>query len=588
MEFILVTWLQIITGIMSIVGWAFDHIIGFALDNKKFSESCKGSDMGCLGPTISTLWRFIRDLGNIVIVFSMLYLAIRTILDGEGFADKKKLANVLLAAVLINFSLLFTKAAFTISNEVALEIRQQIKFNAEETTAGNTADTSSPAGAGAHKTSLSEGIARTLGIPKTINYISDEGLGGSKNLNDYQGIQFQYMLVLTFSVIGVSFILVAGAAMLLYRFIVFIFLMILAPLGLVCFFIPWLKKHGDKWVDMVKALTLLAPVYFLSFYVSMLLLSQIVALGTVKTEGFMADLVQMVMQVILIFLPVKASAAGGEFIGNVGKWTEGKIRSMRAAPQKAALWGARKSGQVAASGLAQTGRYLGGNLGSRIVGGSANTKKKLQAMARDGNIAQRAWAKSRLRTAEGLQNRTYDFRNVGGVGKKLGIGTGIKNWEGAVKDRKETLEKKQKDDMKRYGYDKMGDSDAAKLEVVARTAERDAQEVALAQHKRAYSASVRSGASQDILDDLKDKIVVAQTQVENKEEELGRQKNIGMQKHYEKMEQRWRNRMTPVRRAALEKMKKEMEKKFKEDGKSKKNRNSSPPPTPPPTPPPGP
>lgn len=579
MQFFLKTWLQVITGLMAVAGWMFDQITGFAIDNNKFASTCPANQPGCLGPVISTLWSFVRDIGNIVIVFSLLYLAIRTIIEGDGFADKKKLTGVLLAAILINFSLLFTKAAFTISNSIAVEIKNQITFVGEAPLSGGVADTSGPAAT--NKTSLSEGIARTLGIPKTINYISDESLGTNRNLNDYQGIQFQYMLMLTFSVVGVGFILLAGALMLLYRFVMFIFLMILAPIGLACFLIPFLKKYGDQWVDKVKGLTLLAPVYFLSFYISMMLLSQIVALGTVPTGGFVGVLVQMATQVILIvgtllatiMLPVKVAAAGNEFISNVGKWTDGKIRSM---PRFAG----RQAGRLAAGGAARTGRLAGVGAAGLMSGGFTFNKDKrkanleeLQRLARDGNAVQRAYAKSRLGTAEGLKNRTYDLRNVGGFGKKMGIGDGIKNWDDTVKAKKEKLEKKQKEEMKRYGYDKAGDNPVERQKLEEKTALRDNGVQDVKQKQQAFNTAMASGnvAAQQA---ARINLELAKADLKNAELQLGMQKNIGMRKHFEKMEKKWRNKMTPTRYAALAKMRADMEKKFKEDGKKKKSNNS--------------
>jgi hypothetical protein len=429
----------------------------------------------------------------------MLYLAIRTILDGEGFADKSKLANVLLAAILINFSLFATKAAFTISNSVATEIKSKIVINE---TGGVAAGATTTASTNAH--SLSAGIARTLGIPKTVEYISDESLGGSKNLSDYQAIQFQYMLMLTFSVIGVGFILVAGALMLLYRFIMFIFLIILAPIGLVCFFIPWLKKYGQEWVDKVKALTLMAPVYFLSFYVSMLLLSQVVALGNVTTGGFVAALVQMATQTLLIagtlfatiMLPIKVSSAGGEFIGNMGKWTEGKFRSLGKAPQQAALWGARKSGEYTARGVGRIGRSTIGKGADRFLKNNEWLKRNVTEAGIGGAVARGV-----ARRAGDLATSSFDPRSVkiGGkaIGEKMGIGKPTKGQEDGYRG---VATAKAKDIKKRFDSDMkiFGDAYEAKEKESRReNAKRASTEVDAAKNKIIQMQI--SGANQDDL-----------------------------------------------------------------------------------------
>lgn len=573
-EWILTRWLQIITGVLTVAGEVFDKIVTFALDNSKFMID--GPDG--LGGTIELLWRFVRDIANIVIVFSMLYLAIRTIIEGEGFADKKKLASVLLAAILINFSLFFTRLALTISNDVALSIRNQIHFNASTgtPTGANVADTSLGDAQNGRQSTLSEGIVHTLGIPKTINYISNESVK-SGSLIDYQGVQFQYLLMLTFSVIGVSVILVGGALILLYRFIAFIFLMIGAPFGLVALFIPWLKQHGDKWFNMVKALTFLAPVYFLSFYVSMMLLSQIVKLGTVAQAGsnanFMAVLVQMAVQTILIvgtlivtiLFPVKVSAAGGQFIGKVGNWAQGRIRNI---PK----WTGQTAARAALSGSARVQRQVLGRMGSRLLSGNEKTKKDLQEAARGTGMAS-VIARARLRSSEGLKNRTYDLRNVGGMGKKLGVGEGIDSWQKKVTERnkkaQERLEAKRKAETERYGYDKVkaSEQEITRLQEVRNT---QSEEVKKAEQK--LKDAINANASASVREQLGKDLAEARKQLEKDELEVGRAVNKGIDDQFKKMKARWSNNMTAARRAALKKMEEEMEKKFKADGKAKKKK----------------
>ena len=58
---------------------------------------------------LNTAWRTFRDLGNIFIVFALLTIAISTIIGSSSYMLKNLLAKVIIVALLLNFSLFFTK-----------------------------------------------------------------------------------------------------------------------------------------------------------------------------------------------------------------------------------------------------------------------------------------------------------------------------------------------------------------------------------------------------------------------------------------------------------------------------------------------
>lgn len=69
---------------------------------------------------INSIWTFIRDLINSLFIFVILYVAFKQLLSiTDGFDQttvKKTLVNIIIAALLINFSLFFTRAAVDVSN----------------------------------------------------------------------------------------------------------------------------------------------------------------------------------------------------------------------------------------------------------------------------------------------------------------------------------------------------------------------------------------------------------------------------------------------------------------------------------------
>ena len=70
-------------------------------------------------PGINAGWSALRDIANIVIIGMFTFIAISTILSIQEYGAKKLLARVLVIAVIINFSLLFTKIIIDVSNFTA-------------------------------------------------------------------------------------------------------------------------------------------------------------------------------------------------------------------------------------------------------------------------------------------------------------------------------------------------------------------------------------------------------------------------------------------------------------------------------------
>ena len=87
----------------------FNSIISFAVHDTVTSSAA----------FISIAWGIVRDLSNIFFILALLYIAIQTIL-GMGHETKKMIVHVIIMALLINFSMFFTKVVIDSSNVLAL------------------------------------------------------------------------------------------------------------------------------------------------------------------------------------------------------------------------------------------------------------------------------------------------------------------------------------------------------------------------------------------------------------------------------------------------------------------------------------
>ncbi len=125
-----VMWLLV--GILSLFGW-FLGVMGWLL-NLAVTQLVIG--MGGMvrtqgfGSSIDQLWSVFRDIVNLTFVFSLIYIGIMTIVHGSMGGLKKGLASVIVAALLVNFSLFFTKAIIDVSNIVADSVYKKMVSDA--------------------------------------------------------------------------------------------------------------------------------------------------------------------------------------------------------------------------------------------------------------------------------------------------------------------------------------------------------------------------------------------------------------------------------------------------------------------------
>ena len=112
---------------LSVIGWlantgmsaagGFLAITGVLL-NGSMAATLHMKDIVAATPAIETVWKIVRDFSNIFIIFMLLYASISMILERKGLSFNELLKNIILSALLINFSLFFTKVAFEYGSRI--------------------------------------------------------------------------------------------------------------------------------------------------------------------------------------------------------------------------------------------------------------------------------------------------------------------------------------------------------------------------------------------------------------------------------------------------------------------------------------
>ncbi len=104
--------------ILYIVAYVFNLALALTLGTALYNNSF-----------LAEGWRIVRDFSNIFFILVLLYISIKMILGLGGAGVKKMVASVIIAALLINFSMFMTKVVIDASNILALIFYNKIQVN---------------------------------------------------------------------------------------------------------------------------------------------------------------------------------------------------------------------------------------------------------------------------------------------------------------------------------------------------------------------------------------------------------------------------------------------------------------------------
>ncbi len=195
---------------------------------------------------IDTAWGTLRDIANMGFIFVLLYASIQMIL-GVGKDTRKLIVNIVIAAILINFSLFFTKVVIDASNLLAVTF-----YNAM--VPGGTAGTPDQI--------LNTGLSNALMEPLSLQSIWS--MAGGLDPSNLATIGVMGSIV---SLIA-AFVFFAIAMMFVIRYVVLIFVLILSPIAFVSWVIPGIEGVWGKWKDALLNQAFFAPLYMLLTWIT--------------------------------------------------------------------------------------------------------------------------------------------------------------------------------------------------------------------------------------------------------------------------------------------------------------------------------
>jgi len=210
-------------------GFLLDTSITFSLSSAHFNL-----------PAVHAGWVTVRDFANLFFIFIMLYIAIATILNMGNY--KQALLKVIVGAVLINFSLFFTRVIIDAGNILAVGFYNE-----------------------ASEITIDSGGGPVTGHSISSVFMSGFQLQTMMDSSQYDHItNFDAATAYIWGTIGEAvamFVFFAAALMFVGRTVTLIFLMVLSPLAFVAMVLPGTKGYATKWWRALIDQTFFAPAF---------------------------------------------------------------------------------------------------------------------------------------------------------------------------------------------------------------------------------------------------------------------------------------------------------------------------------------
>ena len=448
--------LSLCAAILVLSGMFFDFVVGYTVTG--LSENLSGS----MGHGIQTAWGTLRDLANMLFIFVLLYIAITTILQMGGGNTKRLLKNVIIVALLINFSMFFTHVIIDFTNAFAIAFHGAAASQVQ----GQAGSGSAPVG------NITYAFMNSAYLPSPF---TGGGWGQLNDLSENWTMLFGITFIGSAFYLILAFVLFAGAILLVSRFIMFVILIILSPLAFISNILPNTSGMFQKWFQSLSNNALFAPIFMALIWVSLVIIN---SLENVRTDiaGGQANLVgieagpgsnpplvphedtgEILFSIIIaagfliasLIIAKSLSIQGGSHMAGLGK-----------------RWGGAVFGG-ATVGLAARG-------GRRVVGGTASRIRDSERVKnwKDSNKRyQKALGGVLHTTTDKAAKSSFDVRATGVAGGALGSAGGKGGYDAM---RKEKI-KKEKDysDSQKVSDEAMADAERRVRESDAKIKEAD-------------------------------------------------------------------------------------------------------------------
>lgn len=250
----------VVLAIASFVLWIVGGLFNWVVIKTVFQfGSTFGTSEGML-----IAWGILRDIGNIVLLFSFIFMGLATILNTHAldeYSARKALPRLIIFAVLLNFSLFAAQIVIDVSNSFASVFTAQAGDLGCTETAGSI-DTQST-----EDTCANNGIAGQV-----IQMAGVSSVWNATDIGEFMKTPAKHAPVfigLAIFVTVTAVVLLAAAIMLIFRAVMLCLLMVLSPIGFAGMAIPPLQEFAHSWWSQLLKNAFFAPIYLLLVLISL-------------------------------------------------------------------------------------------------------------------------------------------------------------------------------------------------------------------------------------------------------------------------------------------------------------------------------
>lgn len=363
--------------ILRIVAACMDFGFIFTLDSTKIET---------VNAAIVTVWTLVRNIFNVTFIFILLYVAIKTIIGSASINTKKMIKDVVVAALLINFSLFITRICIDAGNILAVGFYNTITSN-------STVSFSSTA----------------AGIVNLGALFSSTG-ATSMFSTDFFVISMLQIITMLIAIVTFSFI----TLLMIVRTVILIFLMATSPIGFMGDIIPKISEHTKLWRETLYGQIMIAPVFLLFYYLITLIGNDLAPQNLTATDG--KDYIGYFRYIIIIILLITAVKATKKLSGEIGKIVE---KTSMLAVGAVAAYATGGASLLATSTLGKGASKMASSAG-------------LNAAANEGGM-KGFGARMALKGLNKTANSSFDVRNTGAFKQTMGL-AGLKVDAGKPKE----------------------------------------------------------------------------------------------------------------------------------------------------------
>ena len=242
--------------IFTMSGFLLDYAVDFSV--KDFKANIDGINV------INTGYKIVLNVANMLFIFILLYIAIKTIL-GMGGDTKKLLTNIIVVALFINFSLFMTKVIIDASNIVAMGFYNAVQTEVGQTKIEGNEEQVKMISVGSVSTAMMAGLRLQTQIPSPDSeYNKKDAAKGLTNfniaMNNFGGSALFLISAFVFLSVAILFIV---------RFVALLFYLLFSPVAFLGMISPELKEYSAKWWKGLQSQALFAPAFlFMAYLIS--------------------------------------------------------------------------------------------------------------------------------------------------------------------------------------------------------------------------------------------------------------------------------------------------------------------------------